>query len=154
MLKKLDAERSHFLRNGVEPEVWWKLYKKAQKHNPSLVKIYNFDMKELTIEMEDVPGFDLGHEPDKIKQLNIFERRDITAKVIELYASMLKFHSYEGHMFVHRDFTLPNIIYTPAKTLKLVDPDSFSLVYPRGPNSTYYGNFIDTLYACKEWESL
>jgi aminoglycoside/choline kinase family phosphotransferase len=150
--KKLD-NRSHFLRDGVEPEVWWTLYEKAQKENNTLVRILNFDIKKLTIEMEDVPGFDLSNL-NEIKKLTIVERRNITAQVVELYALMLKFHASERYMFIHRDFILPNIRYTPNKSLKLIDPDSFSIVYPQGPNSSYHGSFIDTLYACKQWETL
>ena len=82
MFKKKLNSRSHFLRDGVEPEVWWTLYEKAQKENNTLVRILNFDMKKLTIKMEDVPGFDLSNL-NEIKKLTIVERRNITAQVVE-----------------------------------------------------------------------
>lgn len=150
MKKKLNS-RSHFLRNGMSPNEWWELYQQAQDINPQIVKVYEFNETEMTITMEHVSGFSLN-DVQTVQKLDIKERRNITAMILELYASMFKFNVSEEAIFMHRDFLLPNIMYTEDKNLKLVDPDSFMLIYPKGPNSVFYGNLFDTLICCKEWE--
>ncbi len=153
MIKKLNS-KSHFLKAGMDKNRWWELYQLAQEKNDKLVKILSFDKDAMTITMEDVSGFNLDNISE-IKKLSIEERRNITAQIIELYASLWRFHVSDDDIFMHRDFLLVNIMYTKEKKLKLVDPDSFMLFSPKGPNGFgWYGNIFDVLITCKEWEQL
>ena len=111
-MKKYLNERSMCIHNKkwTTPKEWFKLYTKFQNLEPRLVRISNFNKKELSFEMEDINGFVLS-ENDKIKELSIIERRKIRSEVIKIWGTLQTFSVDDSFTFIHKDFCINNFIF-------------------------------------------
>lgn len=153
VLKTLSS-RSMCVHNDQSIDEWLNHYLQFQNQEQCLVKITNFDKSTSQMTMERVQGINLA-DTQSVANLSREVRRDIGCQIITLYGRMHKWTVNTNDIFFHKDFNTSNIIYNPkTKLIKLIDPDSFQVLYPYNINSVYHGGFIDTLYAIKQWETL
>ena len=155
-MKKYLNEKSMCIHNKkwTTPKEWFKLYTKFQNIEPRLVRISNFNKKELSFEMEDINGFVLS-ENDKIRELSIIERRKIRSEVINIWGTLQTFSVDDSFTFIHKGFCINNLIYDiDKKQVRLIDPDSFHKEAPGQFKPIWHGPFVDTLYNTMQWERL
>jgi serine/threonine protein kinase len=153
-ISKQMTEHSRCLQmDSVSLHQWFDFYQMFQEKEPRLVKIVNFD-GDRTIEIEKIEGFDL-RDTRLIKRMTKEERRHLTYEVISLWGIIQTFTIDDHKTFLHRDFCISNLMYEPStRRVRLIDPDSFTVLNPSEDNPTHLGNFIDTLYNMKRWENL
>ena len=153
VLKKLSI-RSMCVHNDESVDEWLNYYLQFQDQEQCLVKIIDFDKTNSQMTMEKVKGINLA-DTESVSKLPREVRRDIGCQIVTLYGRMHKWTVNKHAIFFHKDFNTSNIMYNPkTKLIKLIDPDSFQILYPYSINSVYHGGFIDTLYAIKQWETL
>ena len=144
-MKKYLTERSMCIRNSewTTPEKWFELYKQFQKQEEWLVDISRFNQKELSFHMEEIKGFQLSNN-DEMEKFSIIERRHIMKEVISIWGKIQTFSVDDGNIFYHTDFCIHNLMYDiEKKIVRLIDPDSFQILWARKYPAIYHGPFID-----------
>lgn len=132
---------------------WFDLYQQYQEFDSRVIKVLSVNLTERYYEMESIQGLTIEKQ---LFQLDFDKKKKILLEVMDIFQNFFKFKSEllkKTESFIHLDLRSDNILYTGdvEASVKLIDPDSFTIVSLNQMNNTlYFGRYTDTLYDLKE----
>jgi len=132
-------------------EKWWNIYREYQEFEPRTVQVLEVNFKRKYFVMESIKGINLEHEMIK---LDFEDTKKVLIQTLDLFSNQFNFKCnsmYETEVFYHKDFRTENLMFDENNTVRLVDPDSFSVVpLDRMNNLLFFGKYMDTLNSIRE----
>ncbi len=132
-------------------EKWWSVYREYQNFEHRTVQVLDVNFKKKYFVMESIKGINLEHEMIK---LDFEDTKKVLTQTLEIFSNKFSFACEAMHdteIFFHKDFRTENLMFDENKNVRLVDPDSFSVLpLDRMNNLLFFGRYMDTLTSIRE----
>ena len=113
-------------------KTWFEYYSQLSKNNKYLVKIFTMDAKTNSFTMENLG--EVTSVEQCLKQSDKYVTKKVLCDIIlaltTTWAQGIEFSKLldNDKFFVHTDLSLCNIVMTKDKQIKVIDPDSYTIV--------------------------